>query len=178
MAKKNVINVDVVLSEKDYLHFNMINSMKMIIGFVVYAVVFLFVISRSGFYGEISDAGELAGNLAKPLIMFLLFMAFYVGFIYYKSQKAFAKYPMIRQPHHYQLNKNTIIVKTDNGEAKVKMDQVHQIVETKKMFIVYSSKSRAHLITKSSFANESSYIVMKELFRESVVKKKLKLKKN
>lgn len=177
MAKKNEINVDVTLSEKDYLYFNMFNSLKMMIGFVVYATVFLFLLSKMGYYGKTSGIAELMTYLIKPLSMFILFMGCYVGFIYYKSKRTYAKHPMVRQTHHYKITKNLIDVKTDSGEAKVKMDQLFQVMETKKMIIVYSARSRAHLITRSSFTSESAYAQMKELLRDSVPKKKLKLKK-
>ncbi len=59
----------------------MINGIKMVQAFIVYAVVFLFVLTKMGYYGEVSDVSALMAYLSRPLIMFLLFLAVYVGFI-------------------------------------------------------------------------------------------------
>ncbi len=117
MAKKDVFSADVTLTEKDYLHFNMINGIKMVQAFIVYAVVFLFVLTKMGYYGEVSDVSALMAYLSRPLIMFLLFLAVYVGFIVYRSKSTYHKFPMIQKRHSYQLNNKQMVVKTENGES-------------------------------------------------------------
>lgn len=177
MAKKQAMTVNVTLSEKDYLSFNINNSMKMIQAFIVYAVVFLFVLTKMGYYGDVSDGAELMGYLSKPLTMFVLFLGAYVGYIVYRAKSAYKKYPMIQQKHTYKLNKGQMFVATDNGEAKIKWDQVYRVIESREMFVVYSTRSHAHLITKKSFDSEENILEFRELLREAVPKKKLKIKK-
>lgn len=173
MAKKNEINVVVELTEKDFLYYNFFNSLKMIIGFIVYATVFLLLLSKMGYYGEQSSFVDVV----KPLFMFLLFLGFYVGFVYIKSKGTYGKYEMIRAPHKYSISKNTIKVSTATGAADLKMNELYQVIETKKMLMIYSTRGRAHLITVNSFEDKSSYNRLKDMFRESVTKKKLKFKK-
>lgn len=177
MAAKDTVNLEVSLSKKDYLHFNLMNSMKMVNAFVVYAVVFLFALTKMGYYGESSSFNSLASYLVKPVSMFVFFLVAYLLFVVYKSQTSYEKYPAIQKLHNYQLNTKQMYVKTENGEAKVLWDNIYLVKETKQMIIIYSSRAHAHVLTKSSFKCEDDISRLKEILKESIIKKKLKLKK-
>ncbi len=54
---------------------------------------------------------------------------------------------------------------------------MYQVNESKQMVIVYSTRSHAHLILKSSFKDQDEVSRLKAMLKEVVPKKKYKMRK-
>lgn len=67
-------------------------------------------------------------------------------------------------------------MKSDSSNTNINWTKIHKIVEYKKIFAIYIALNKAFLIPK--YIVENKLDILREIFKNNLDKKKLKLRKN
>ncbi len=110
----------------------------------------------------------------QRLIFGLVFTFMFPILIFINVNRAFNKGSAHRNIIKYKFYDDYYIVESGAATAKVKWCDLHKITETKKAFLLFTTKNIAHIVPKREIIqNESEYNTLKRLIDE----KKLALKK-
>ena len=155
---------------KDFLNaktliFNLILTAPMII-----VLIYLFLIR-----GLISFLSSSSFSLM--LIILVVFILIDVHNFFILPRSIFKKNIIFREENIVTFTRQSIKIERQSGFQEFKWDYIHKIKENKKLFIMHDSRYTSFPIPKRCFRNEYEIDAVRNLFKNNLPKKKLKLLK-
>jgi len=163
-----MITVKTHITFKDFLNFNLKNSLSRIIIFSL--IIFLFF--GLNFYNAENDTKEI---FKSATIWFAAIIVFIIVRSYFRLKNAFYSNKKIQEIITYTFTDERVHTKGETFDGDFTWNTVFKVKETKDWFLIYQSKTTMNMIPKKNFnSNQISE------FRKIIVKKEVKsnLRKN
>lgn len=149
---------------KDFLNFNIKNSLPRII---IFSLIILLFFSLN-FYNAEHDSQEIIKSVA---IWFPIIIVFIIGRSYFRLKNTFNSNKKIQEEIIYTFTDEKIQTKGETFEGDFTWDTVYKIKETKEWFLIYQSKLTMNMVPKMYFSNDQ----ISEL-RNMIIRNKVKAK--
>ena len=151
---------------KDFLNFNIKNSLPRIIIFSFIILVFL----GLNFYNTERDTENI---LQSASIWFAAVFIFIIIRSYFRLKNAFYSNKKIQEEIIYTFTDEKVQTKGETFDGDFTWNTVHRVKETKDWFLVYQSKTTMNMIPKKYFS-PSEIIELRNIIEKNNVKAKLR----
>lgn len=151
---------------KDFLKFNLKNSLPRIVIFILIVTILLCL----NFYNADQYTQEM---LRSASIWFLLFFAFIVIRSYFKLKKVFTSNKTIQEEIIYTFTDDKIETKGETFDVNFSWDKVFLVKENKEWFLIYQSNTIMNMIPKKFFSSQEIF-ELRKIIRNKKIKTKLK----
>lgn len=161
-----MITVSTHITFKDFLMFNVKNSLTRILVFPLLALAF-FVVKQ---FMEESDERDILGSAS---MWFLVVFIFIIVRSYFRLKNAFYSNKKIQENISYTFTNENILNKGETFEGEFGWDSVYKVKENKEWFLIYQSAHVMNMIPKKYFA-KNQISELRNIIRNSHVKAKLR----
>lgn len=151
---------------KDYLNFNIKNSLSRII---IFSSILLVFFGLNLFTVE-SDAKEL---LKSASLWFALVFVFLVARGYFRLKRAFYSNKKIQEEITYTFTDEKIHTKGDTFDGDFTWNTIYRVKENKDWFLIYQSKMTMNMVPKKYFTHHQ-IVELRNLIKKNNVKAKLR----
>lgn len=142
-----MITVKTHITFKDFLMFNVKNSLTRILIFPSLALIF-FVIKH---FMEESDERDLLGSAS---MWFLIVFVFIVIRSYFRLKNAFYSNKKIQETISYTFTDENVLNKGETFEGEFGWNTVYRVKEKKEWFLIYQSAHVMNMVPKKYFTKE------------------------
>lgn len=150
---------------KDFLNFNIKNSLPRIIIFSLIILIFL----GLNFYNTGYDKQNI---LKSASIWFAVVFVFLIIRSYFRLKNAFYSNKKIQEEIVYTFTNEKIQTKGKTFDGDFTWNTVHRIKENKDWFLIYQSKTMMNMVPKKYFS-QSEIIELRNIIEKNNVKAKL-----
>ena len=98
------------------------------------------------------------------------------GLIFLRIRKEYNSDRMIKSELSYTINKEGIKQKIRRSTTYYEWEDIFKVCEKKDMFLVYVSRNKAILLPKRYFNLDDEIVTFKNLVRDRLTEKKIKIK--
>lgn len=161
-----MITVNTHISFKDFLMFNVKNSLTRILVFPLLALIFF--VARQ--FMEESNERDM---LRSASIWFLFVFIFIVIRSYFRLKNAFYSNKKIQENISYTFTDKNILNKGETFEGEFGWDTVYKVKENKEWFLIYQSAHVMNMVPKKYFTNDQ-ISGLRNTIRNNHVKAKLR----
>lgn len=95
----------------------------------------------------------------------------------YFSKKYFNSNKLLQNEQKYNFTDEGISISSENGNGKIDWDKIFKVDESKTFFALYISIGQAYIIPKRFFNSDDDIKLFKEILKDNIDNKKLKMKK-
>lgn len=113
----------------------------------------------------------LKSAIPAGLILLLMF-----GLIFLRIRKEYNSDRMIKSELSYTINKEGIKQKIRRSTTYYEWEDIFKVCEKRDMFLVYVSRNKAILLPKRYFNLDDEIVTFKNLVRDRLTEKKIKIK--
>lgn len=150
---------------KDYLNFNIKNSLPRIIIFSLIILLFL----GLNLYNTENDTQNI---LQSASIWFAAVFVFIIIRSYFRLKNAFYSNKKIQEEIVYTFTDEKVQTKGETFEGDFAWNTVYKIKETKDWLLIYQSKTTMNMVPKKYFS-QSEIIELRKIIEKNNVKAKL-----
>ncbi|WP_159477508.1 YcxB family protein [Chryseobacterium sp. 18068] len=150
---------------KDYLNFNIKNSLPRIIIFSLIILLFL----GLNLYNTENDTQNI---LQSASIWFAAVFVFIIIRSYFRLKNAFYSNKKIQEEIVYTFTDEKVQTKGETFEGDFAWNTVYKIKETKEWLLIYQSKTTMNMVPKKYFS-QSEIIELRKIIEKNNVKAKL-----
>lgn len=150
---------------KDYLNFNIKNSLPRIIIFSLIILLFL----GLNLYNTENDTQNI---LQSASIWFAAVFVFIIIRSYFRLKNAFYSNKKIQEEIVYTFTDEKVQTKGETFEGDFAWNTVYKIKETKEWLLIYQSKTTMNMVPKKYFS-QSEIIELRKIIGKNNVKAKL-----
>lgn len=150
---------------KDFLNFNIKNSLPRIIIFSLIILMFLVL----NLYNTENDTQNI---LQSASIWFAAVFVFIIIRSYFRLKNAFYSNKKIQEEITYTFTDENIQTKGETFEGDFAWNTVYKIKETKDWLLIYQSKTTMNMVSKKYFS-DSQISELRNMIKKSNVKAKL-----
>lgn len=161
-----MITVKTHITFKDYLNFNIKNSLSRII---IFSSILLVFFGLNLFTVE-SDTKEL---LKSASLWFALVFIFLIARGYFRLKRAFHSNKKIQEEITYTFSDEKIHTKGDTFDGDFTWNTIYRVKENKDWFLIYQSKMTMNMVPKKYFTNHQ-IVELRNLIKKNNVKAKLR----
>lgn len=161
-----MITVNTHIIFKDFLMFNVKNSLTRILVFPLLALVF-FVVKQ---FMEESDERDI---LRSASMWFLVVFLFIVIRSYFRLKNAFYSNKKIQENISYTFTDENVLNKGETFEGEFGWDTVYKVKENKEWFLIYQSAHVMNMVPKKHFTKDQ-ISELRNIIRNNHVKAKLR----
>lgn len=181
---QNFIKVNVTYTLKDLKEFAHAKFYPGVIG-KMYYIILGFILPISCISIVIADAiinsdRSLLNLLPVTIIPFIVF-SFIVQapFLlhYFTIKSNFKKSKLLNTPQCFEFGENNLVVSSSNGYFSVLWQDIFKVRELKPCFVIYISPLKYFLIPRRCLSSQEQLELLRDILKEKIDKKKLKLKK-
>jgi len=151
---------------KDFLLFNLKNSLIRIIAFPIIALIFFGV----NYYNADNDNREF---LESSTIWLLILFVFIFIRTYFSVKKIFYSNKMIQESISYTFTNENIETKGETFDAEFGWDSVYKVKEKKEWFLIYQTVQVMNMVPKKYFTKDQ-ILKLREIIKNNNVKAKLR----
>ncbi|MPS65636.1 MAG: hypothetical protein DI622_19665 [Chryseobacterium sp.] len=161
-----MITVNTHISFKDFLMFNVKNSLTRILVFPLLALIFLVV-------RQFMEESNERDMLRSASIWFLFVFIFIVIRSYFRLKNAFYSNKKIQENISYTFTDENVLNKGETFEGEFGWDTVYKIKENKEWFLIYQSAHVMNMVPKKYFTKDQ-ISELRNTIRNNHVKAKLR----
>jgi len=161
-----MITVKTHITFKDFLMFNVKNSLTRILIFPLLALVF-FVIKH---FMEESDEKDILGSAS---MWFLIVFAFIVIRSYFRLKNAFHSNKKIQENISYTFTQENVQNRGETFEGEFSWDTVYRVKENNDWFLIYQSAQTMNMVPKKYFTKDQ-ISELRTIIKSNQVKTKLR----
>lgn len=160
-----MITVKTYITFRDFLNFNIKNSLPRMVIFSLIILVFF----TLNLYNSESDTKEL---LRSASLWFAVVFVFLIVRGYFRLKKAFYSNKKIQEEIVYTFTDDKIHTKGETFDGDFTWEKVYRIKENKDWFLIYQSKTTMNMIPKKYFI-KNQVTELRNLIRKNNVKANL-----
>ncbi|WP_100376292.1 YcxB family protein [Chryseobacterium geocarposphaerae] len=161
-----MITVNTHITFKDFLMFNVKNSLTRILVFPLLALIF-FVVK------QLMEESEERDILSSASIWFLFVFVFIVIRSYFRLKNAFYSNKKIQENISYTFTDENVLNKGETFEGEFGWDTVYKVKENKEWFLIYQTAHVMNMVPKKYFKKDQ-ISGLRNTIRNNHVKAKLR----
>ena len=161
-----MITVKTHITFKDFLNFNLKNSLSRIILFSL--IIFLFF--GLNFYNAENDTKEIFKSAA---LWFAAIIVFIIVRSYFRLKNAFYSNKKIQEEIIYTFTDEKVYTKGETFEGDFTWNTVFKVKETEDWFLIYQSKLTMNMVPKKDFS-DSQISELRSIIKNNKVNSKLR----
>lgn len=161
-----MITVKTHITFKDFLNFNLKNSLSRIIIFSLIILLFF----GLNFYNAENDTKEI---FKSATIWFAVIVVFIIMRSYFRLKNAFYSNKKIQEEIIYTFTDEKAQTKGETFEGDFTWDTVFKVKETADWFLIYQSKLTMNMVPKKDFS-DSQITELRSIMMRNGVKAKLR----
>lgn len=161
-----MIFVKTHITFKDFLNFNLKNSLSRIIIFSL--IIFLFF--GLNFYNAENDTKEIFKSAA---LWFVVIIVFIIVRSYFRLKNAFYSNKKIQEEIIYTFTDEKVYTKGETFEGDFTWNTVFKVKETADWFLIYQSKLTMNMVPKKDFSG-SQISELRSIIKNNKVNSKLR----
>ncbi|AYN01669.1 YcxB family protein [Chryseobacterium sp. 3008163] len=160
-----MITIKTLITFKDFLNFNLKNSLSRIIIFSL--IIFLFF--GLNFYNAENDTKEIFKSAA---LWFVAIIVFIIVRSYFRLKNAFYSNKKIQKEIIYTFTDEKVQTKGETFEGDFTWNTVFKVKETTDWFLIYQSKLTMNMVPKKDFS-DGQISELRNMIKNAGVKAKL-----
>lgn len=161
-----MITVKTFITFKDFLNFNLKNSLPRLIIFSLIILLFLGL--------NLYDIGSDVKEVFRTALFWLLIMLIFITVrSYFRLKNAFYSNKKIQEEIIYVFDQEKVNTRGETFDGEFTWDFVHKVKENKDWFLIYQSKTTMNMIPKKYFT-KSQIQELRNLIQKNNVKAKLR----
>lgn len=160
-----MITIKTLITFKDFLNFNLKNSLSRIIIFSL--IIFLFF--GLNFYNAENDTKEIFKSAA---LWFVAIIVFIIVRSYFRLKNAFYSNKKIQEEITYTFTDGKVHTKGETFEGDFIWNTVFKVKETADWFLIYQSKLTMNMVPKKDFS-DGQISELRNMIKNAGVKAKL-----
>jgi len=161
-----VITIKTHITFKDFLNFNLKNSLSRIIIFSL--IIFLFF--GLNFYNTENETQEIFKSAA---LWFIAIIVFIIVRSYFRLKNAFYSNAKIQEEIIYTFTDEKVHTKGETFEGDFTWNTIFKVKETADWFLIYQSKLTMNMVPKKDFSG-SQITELRRMMKKNGVKAKLR----
>lgn len=177
MSEK-LLELEVKISEKDYIKFNYSHISKKMKGlkpFVIFWVIFIIIIGVMGFQGLLEESFfELYLPFFKFVSIIAIIIVLFWVLIRYSASKTYRSNKFIIEKNTYSFYNEGIFVKSESGEVTISWNKIYKVERIKDFYAIFISTVQVYVFPKRCF-DEESVEQFRTIMTNNLEKKKVKL---
>jgi hypothetical protein len=161
-----MMTVKTQITFRDFLVFNLKNSLIRIVTFSLIALFFF----AANFYNAEGDGHEIDRLI---LICWPIFFTFIIIRSYFSVKKNFFSNKNIQETITYTFTDQKIRTEGETFDADFTWDTVHKVKENKDWFLIYQSAQVMNMVSKKNFTQDQA-VELRNIIKSNNVKAKLR----